>query len=847
LANDLAKNLIRRLISVICRFRIVRTFALFQFCIVEKGEALHLHIIFFLLQVRQNFKPNKTEIIYNMKLVSVKMLLVIALSLFILPVNATVELPNRVTLSGFVKDAQTGEELIGAVVYVKELKTGTSTNSYGFYSISLQTGGSYTIEYSYLGYQTQSRTVKLSEGTSLNVELAIDSKEIDEVIVNSNRKNENIKKVEMSTQKLEMKTIKQVPALMGEVDVVKVIQLLPGVTSTGEGTSSFSVRGGSADQNLILLDEATVYNASHLMGFFSVFNNDAVKDVKLYKGDLPVYAGGRLSSLLEVHMKDGNSKKFTGTAGIGTISSRLTIEGPIYQDKTTFLLSGRRTYADAYLPLSGKEEIKDNTLYFYDLNVKLTHRFNDNNRLYISGYLGKDKFENSFAGMGFGNSTLTTRWNHLFSKRLFSNLSFIYSNYNYNMKMSSGGDSDLDWKYNMQDLGVKYDFTFFLTPDNTVRFGYQGTHHTLNPGEVTSVTGAFDKYVLPSTYSLENAWYLSNEQNIGEKLSLKYGVRLTMFQNVGAATVYNYDENYKYIDSTCYSSGDYYNTFFRLSPRLGINYKINEVSSVKASYSRTDQFMQMASNSTAGTPLDLWFTASKNVKPQLADQYAIGYFRNFFDNQLETSVEFFYKDMKNTIDFRDHASLVLNKKLEGDLRFGKSQSYGAEVLLQKNTGKLTGWVSYTYSHTTRTIKDLNNGKSYLAPFDKPHNVSIVLSYEFNYRVSAGATWVYSTGQPMTVPVKRFEYGNTINPAYTARNEYRMPDYHRLDLSLTLKPKKREGRKFDGEWNFSIYNAYARHNAWVINFEQDATNPNVTKAMKTYLFTFLPSVSYNVKF
>lgn len=755
---------------------------------------------------------------------------------------------EKVSLNGYIKDYTNGEVLIGATISIKGKGIGVATNNYGFYSLKLPKG-TYEIDFNYVGYKTVAKKVALDVSTRMNVELTPDTHSLQEVTVTADRKDANVKRNEMSAQKIEIGTIRKIPALMGEVDLIKAIQLLPGVVSAGEGTSSFSVRGGGIDQNLIILDEATVYNASHLMGFFSVFNNDAIKNLTLYKGDIPATYDGRLSSLLEVNMKDGNSKRLSGSGGVGTISSRLTLEGPINKDKTSFIVSARRTYADLFLKLSKDEKIRNNQLYFYDLNAKINHRFDDNNRLFISGYFGQDVFKNKDAGFDFGNSTFTIRWNHLYSKSLFSNLSLIYCNYHYGLESSMSDESNFDWRYKMRDFGIKYDFSFYRSPEATYKFGYQSTFHKLSPGTVTSSGGttSYDPYVLSDNNALEQAIYTTGDYKLSDKLSIKTGLRLNVFSNVGGATIYHYDENYNSTDSTVYRNGRFIKTFFRLSPRAGMTYQLDAHSSVKANYSRTNQFLQMASNSTAGTPLDLWFTASPNIKPQTCDQYAVGYFHNFLDNSIEASVELFYKDMHNTIDFRDHAQLLLNKKLDGELRFGKSHAYGAEFLLQKTKGSTTGWISYAYSHSVRTIDGVNNNNSYVAPYDRPHSIYIVANHDFNLKYSLGANFVYASGQPVTYPIARMNVGNVIVPVYSNRNEYRMPDYHRLDVSLTYKPQRKKKRLWEGEWNFSVYNIYAHKNAWAINFKGDQDNPYQTKAEMTYLFTFIPSVTYNLKF
>ena len=783
-----------------------------------------------------------------MKLIKIFFLLIYILSFNITGVKSNNNPVKNITISGKIKDKSTGEELIGATIFVKELKTGTSTNTYGFYSLSIP-AGYYNISFSYLGYETVEKQIQLRQNITVNIELEIKNKTIQEIVISDKKNNENVVNNEMSVVKLNIETIKKIPALMGEIDVIKVLQLLPGVLATGEGMSGYSVRGGSNDQNLILLDEATVYNASHLMGFFSVFNNDVVKDLKLYKGDIPAAYGGRLSSLLDIRMKDGNLKKFEATGGIGTISSRLSIEGPIIKDKISFVISGRRSYADIFLPFARDKDLRKNKLYFYDLNAKINWLINDKNRIFVSGYFGKDvfKFTNMFK-MSWGNNTETIRWNHLFSQKMFSNLSVILSNYNYDLGASMG-TTKFDWISTLKDIGLKYDFSYYLNSNNTIKYGISGTHHTINPGfaEVILGTASSSSIQMPKNYALEYAIYVSNEQKITDLLTSEYGLRFSVFQNIGKATVYNYDNNYNSIDSIVYPSGKIFNTYSGFEPRLSLKYLLTEASSIKASYSRTIQYIQLASNSTGGSPLDVWFPSSPNVKPQNCDQVALGYFQNLFNNMIETSVEVYYKKMNHQIDFKDHASLLLNEKMEGELRFGNATSYGVELFLRKNTGAFTGWISYTYSKAERTIPEINNGKAYSASYDKPNNISIVLTYEFNKRLSVSANWVYSTGTPVTFPTGRFKYGNIWTPVYSDRNSYRFPDYHRLDLSVTLKDKQKEGKKYSSEWNLSVYNVYNRHNTWMISFQPSKDNPNQMEAYKIYLFSVIPSITYNFKF
>jgi len=776
-----------------------------------------------------------------MRRISILLLLIISL--------ISAESFGKATINGYVRDAATGEALIAANVIIEELGTGTSTNEYGFYALSLEPG-SYTLIFSYVGYATVRKIIDLKDEMVLNMELFELSQQLEEVTISSQRSNSNITELETGSIRLPIQSIRKIPALLGEVDVIKAIQLLPGVQVTSEGSSGFSVRGGGRDQNLILLDESTVYNASHLMGFFSVFNNDAIKDVKLYKGDIPASSGGRLASLLDVRMKDGNSKQFSGSGGIGTISSRLTLEGPIVEDKVSFLLAGRRTYADLFLLFAKDETLQDTRLFFHDLNGKLNYRINDKNRIYLSGYSGKDTYANKeYAGMDFGNRTFTLRWNHIFNNNLFSNFTLVNSHYFYELGTPEDSEEYFNWQSNLDDYGFKGDFTWFLNPDHTLRFGLSSTYHIIKPGDIlgSSIGGIDQSLILPYNHSLESGLYVSGESKLGDNFAIRYGLRYSMFNNVGPGTVYNYDENYQVLDSMVYGDGDFYNFYNALEPRISANYKLSENNSVKASYSRTVQYLQLATNSTAGTPLEIWFNASPNVEPQLSDQVSAGYFRDFLDHKLQTSLELYYKKMNNSIDFRDHAQLLLNPMLDGEIRVGEASSYGAELFLKYEDRKIAGWISYTLSKTMRDIPEINQGVAYPVPYDKPNDLAIVLNYALTPRIEIAANWIYSTGLPFTLPSGRYEVGGNVLPLYTGRNEYRLPDYHRLDLSFTFKGKEKAGKRWRGEWNISVYNAYARKNVWTLNFVQDESQPDVTYAEMTYLFSIVPAITYNFKF
>ncbi len=756
------------------------------------------------------------------------------------------------TISGNLTDAKNGEGLIGASIKLADQAKGTVTNGYGFYSLTLPKGA-YNIVYSYLGYKSISKKIVLDKNIKLNVELIESSTTFEEVVITGEAVNKNVESLDMSKNELNIEQIKRIPALMGEVDIIKAIQLLPGVQTIGEGGSGFFVRGGAADQNLILLDEANVYNASHLMGFFSVFNPDAVKNVELYKGGIPAQYGGRLASVLDIKMKDGNMKKFSAQGGIGTISSRLTLSAPIKKNKGAFMISGRRTYADMFLPLFTKKkpELKGTKLYFYDANIKGNYTFNDKNRLFISGYFGKDvlALAEEFK-MDWGNTTASIRWNHIFNDKLFLNTTLVHSNYDYLLGTPQKGNADGDkfeWGANIKDYYLKEDFNYYLNPKNTIKFGLLTSFHEISPGNMSfSSDGVENKISAAHTNSLEHGIYASNEHKINTRFSAIYGLRYSYFQNIGKATVYGYDDKFKVKDTTYYKDGEIYNSYGGLEPRLGLKYSLNETSSVKASYNRTRQYIQLASNSTSSSPLDVWFSSSKNVKPQYADQVALGYFKNVKNNLIELSTEVYYKKMYNTIDFKDHAQLLLNQYLEGELRTGTANSYGFEFMAKKNTGKWTGWLSYTYSRVFKDIPLINGGKKYPAKYDQPHNISFITSYEFNKRFSMSLNFVYNTGRAVSMPTGKYIFQGQSIPIYSEKNSERLPAYHRLDLAATLKSKKYATKKFKGEWVFSIYNVYNRANAYTVNFVQDEDTGNA-KAEMLYLFKIIPSITYNFKF
>ncbi|MEE9371522.1 MAG: TonB-dependent receptor [Saprospiraceae bacterium] len=770
---------------------------------------------------------------------------IISLSI-ILYIPVSILCQDKHTVSGYITDVTSGELLINATVYVDQIKSGTVSNTYGYYSLTLDEG-SYDITYSYLGYNDISQAIILDKNRVTNIELVVANRVMREVIISANEVNENVEDVGMSRIRIDVKAVKKMPALLGEVDIIKAIQLLPGVATVGEGTSGFYVRGGNADQNLILLDEAPVYNASHLLGFFSVFNADAIKDIQLYKGAIPAEYGGRLSSVLDIKMKEGNSKKFSGIAGIGTVSSRLTLESPI-GNIGSFMVSGRRTYADLFLKLSKDPDIKNNRLYFYDLNTKINFRLGEKDRLFFSAYNGRDVFiVDKDSDINWGNQTITLRWNHLYSPILFSNLTLYSSDFDYFLNAEDGADS-YEWTSELKDYGVKYNFGAYLNPRSTLKFGMQSIFHKIEPGYARSVGQSNELEInIDNTQSLENALYLAHELEMGQNLKLNYGLRVSSFHDFGPQDVYTYGPDYNVIDTTTYSKGALIKNYYNVEPRIGLQYLLTATTSLKLSYNRTSQYIHQASNSTSASPLDIWFSSSPTVRPQQANQYAFGYFKNIDDDALEFSTEVYYKTFSNTIDFRDHAELLLNDQLEGELRFGVARAYGLELLLRKNSGRLTGWISYTLSKSQKKINEINNGNWYNAKYDKTHDIAIVASYQANDYITFSANWIYSTGSAVTLPTgKYFHLGRSI-PIYSARNAERLPAYHRLDLSLTWDKKKKLFGKYDQSFLFSIYNAYYRKNTYSINFKDNPKNSQETIAEKTYLFGIIPAVTYNVKF
>jgi hypothetical protein len=754
--------------------------------------------------------------------------------------NVNSQVQNKCTISGILKDESNGEKLISATITIKELPgTGVSTNSYGFYSITLPQG-KYTLIALYTGYESKEEKVVLKQNLKLNFNLIPKENQLHEVVVTNTRKDENVSGTQMGVQKLSMEEIKNIPVLFGEKDILKTIQLLPGIAPVGEGNSGFYVRGGASDQNLILLDEATVFNASHLLGFFSVFNSDAIKDVTVYKGNEPAEYGGRLSSVVDIKMNDGNDKKISVSGGIGLIDSRLSVEGPIVKDNGSFSVSARRTYADIFTALSKDTMVKGAKLYFYDLNAKANYKINDNNRIYISGYLGKDVLGITNFGLDWGNSVATFRWNHLFSPKLFSNTSFIYSNYSYNVGINTGNQINIVSK--IQDIGIKQDFQYYISPDIKLKAGLNSTYYQFVPGTVTTPDSTFK---LINKYCWENALYVSNEFRLTDNLKTEYGLRLTSFSLLGPGSFYTYDSQTNPVDTANYSSGKFIRTYFNLEPRLEFTYLLPGNSSVKGSYDRNVQNIHLITNSTSSNPTSLWLPSSLNVKPEIADQVSLGYYRNFNDNMYEFSAEVYYKNIQNQIDYKNGAQLNFNQNVESQLLFGKGRAYGIELFARKNAGKFTGWLSYTLSRAEQKFDQINNGRYYPSTQDRTHDISLVGIYNFSPKWIFSSTWVYYTGNAVTFPSGKYGLDGVVLNYYTERNGYRMPPYHRLDLSATRIIKKTATK--ESSWTFSLYNAYDHYNAYSISFKPNPQNLQQTQAIQTTLFGIIPSITYNFKF
>lgn len=773
-----------------------------------------------------------------------------------------VQAQEKFTLNGTIKNAASNETLYGVSILFPDLNTGTTSNEYGFYSIRLPKG-EHRVFITYLGYQENTLNINVSENTTLNISLDETSESLEEVVITQNYEELQISTPEMSVNKLDISTIQKLPVVFGEVDVVRSLLLLPGVSNAGEGSSGFNVRGGAVDQNLILLDEATIYNASHLFGLFSVFNPDAIKNLKLYKGGIPAKYGGRVSSVLDIYQKDGNSKTFKSSGGIGIISSRLLLEGPIVKEKGSFLVGGRSSYAHLFLKLTDNE----NSAYFYDLNTKLSYRLDNSNTLLFSGYFGRDVFNinDSFKNT-YGNAVFNLRWNHVLSENIFTNLSAIYSDYYYGLTLDFVG---FNWNSGIKNLNMKYDFNHYLNDKVNLEYGIQNTYYEFNPGEIEPSTpdSGINPFELTKKYAFENAFYFSVDQKISPKLTAEYGLRYSTFLRLGQSEINEYandqpvvfNETFKIyeeadpIGSTSLSKSKVAKSFGNFEPRIAVAYSFNNDQSVKASYNRMSQYLHLITNTSSPTPLDVWAPSGRYIDPQLLDQVAIGYFQNFRDKRYSLEIESFYKFIQNRLDYIDGANLVANNSIERVLLSGKARAYGLEFLLRKNTGRFTGWLAYTLSKTEqltagRTSEEtgINNENWYNTNYDKPHDISLTLSYDLSKKWQLNTNFVYQTGLPTTFPTGQYSFENLTIPVYSPRNSNRLPDYHRFDISATYTPASLKAKSFRSSWNFGIYNVYNRMNAVSLTFRQNEDSGS-NEAVRLSLFGIIPSVTYNFKF
>lgn len=772
---------------------------------------------------------------------------------------------EKYSIRGYIKDRQNGETVIGATVYLNGTNIGSITNEYGFYSLTASKG-SYELIVSYIGYEDLNQKIQLDSDRTLNFEILESSTQLDEVIIKAEEPERiNIRTPQMGVTKLKVATIKQMPAVLGEVDLIKSIQLLPGVTNNGEGTAGFNVRGGAADQNLVLLDEAIIYNTSHFFGFFSVFNSDAIKDIKLYKGDMPAKFGGRVSSVLDVRQKDGNSKNFGASGGIGIISSRIALEGPMFNNKGSFLVAGRTSYA--HLFTKGIEDLKDDKISFYDLNLKTNYEIDKNNRIYLSGYFGRDIFNiNKILKNNYGNASANLRWNHVFNDKLFSNLSAIYSKYDYQLVLDF---VQLDWMADIQNYNLKYDLRYYANDSFKLDFGVSGILYRLNPGEIrpTSDSSPVNFLKLEQKRAFEGGVYASAEHRVSDKLTLRYGLRYSAFSRLGGQNITNYEndqpvvynnelgiyEEGKPIAETFFKKGETIKTYGNIEPRLGLSYQLNNSSSVKASYTRASQYLHLLSNTASVTPLDVWTPSGKYVKPQLSDQYAIGYYKNFKDDTFSLELEAYYKTVDNRIDYLDGADLIGTNTIETEILNGEARAYGLEVLLRKNKGRFTGWLAYTLSKSEqRSFGDnaggpgINDGNWYNTAHDRTHDISMTGVYKLNDKWSMSANMIFQTGRPVTYPNGQYEYEGLSIASYSNRNADRLPAYHRLDISAIYKPNRKPDKRWKGEWVFGIYNVYNRRNAASVSFNQNI-DTGQNEATRTSIFGIIPSVTYNFKF
>ena len=748
------------------------------------------------------------------------------------------------TLSGYIKDADSGEELIGAAVAVEGTSTGVTTNIYGFYSLTLEKG-TYNIQVSYIGYKAKTIEVDLQENQELSIELGTGLQAVDEeIVVKADKEDVVLEEAGVGTIKINVKKLETLPVFFGEKDILKSIQLLPGISAGSEGSTGLIVRGGKPDQNLILLDEAIVYNPSHFLGFFSVFNSDALKDLTVYKGGIPAQYGGRASSVLDIYMKNGNKKKFGVSGGLGLISSRLTFEGPIVKDKGSFILSGRTTYLDLILRLANPEQFGDLGLGFWDLNLKANYSFGTKDRLFISGYAGRDNFGFGAFGLNYGNYTVTARWNHTFNEKLFANTSFFFSDYYYGYNIGRAGDN-FTIEAGIRDFSLKQDYSLYSSPKSTWRFGFNVTYHQFQPSQLRSDNELITSLIAERQHGIESAAYIGHEWKITDKLKAVYGLRLSMFNQVGPGDVFEFNDNNDIIDTTTYGTLEHIQTYAGLEPRLALTYDLDDNTALELGYHRIYQYVHLLSNSNAGIPNDIWVPSTQNILPEIADQISLGVKRSFLDDKLNVSLEGYYKYLQNQVDYENGADILLNPRIEAQVLNGRGWSYGAELLVQTQLGNFNGWVSYTLSRTQYQFDEINRGNPYPARQDRTHDIAIVGTYELKKRWVFSASWIFQTGNAITLPSGKYQINGQNVSYFTERNGYRFPDTHRLDLAVTFRNKP--NKKFQSSFTVGVYNAYNRFNPYFIDFRESETDPGRIEAVQISLFGIVPTVTWNFSF